>query len=40
MVAALLEAVANPPRSGVRIIDVPGIRRSSLLTATPSREKV
>ena len=39
MVGALLDAVANPPREGVRIVDVPAIRRCPL-TPPPSRDKV
>jgi uncharacterized protein YbjT (DUF2867 family) len=39
MVAALLDAVANPPREGVRIVDVPAIRRCPL-TPPPPRDKV
>jgi uncharacterized protein YbjT (DUF2867 family) len=40
MIAALLAAVANPPASGTRIVGVPDIRRSRLLTRVTSRDKV
>ena len=29
MTAALLDAVANPPAAGMRIVDVPGIRHAA-----------
>jgi uncharacterized protein YbjT (DUF2867 family) len=38
MVAAIVAAVESPPEKGVRIVDVPGIRRSRLPTTERKRD--
>jgi len=40
MIAALLAAVANPPATGMRVVEVPEIRRLGLLTRVTARDKV